>query len=1476
MASPPATTAVLNAISTIRRNVPNSGKWHDAVKICQSAIDDAAKENVENFMDSVSSDVYYDPFRHALSNTKTRLLAINTISKLASSHYLSNRMYPDGMPEDGTIQKSLVEDAVSSIYDVLQQPPHSNEIKDAGVTALSTLVTETTEVHGEPLRLVMQCFFALHAGSTQGLKDRTATALHQVMAVLFSRLEASKNEDEAKVLAADAARMYTGLCNKAKIPPNMDPRSPRGRRDRESRILAFQLLNTSLSNAGAVFSENTMAIEATQRVLVTVLLEALQFTDHSDELFFTAMETLYRTFTIFQAHLKNECGALLSWVLKGLQADFDCKLTRRMSVLRFIIELSKEPANIIAIFLNYDCDPTQPHILSELLVARLGPIIGGDVGTRLGVSASECSLLQMSGTSAMLAILDALERWSAQPPVPSGSTDIGRLEETRAHKDSLEKAIDLFNKKPKKGVARFVELGIMPDTPEAIARFILHESRLSKLAIGDLLGEHEDYYKKIMYEFVDLIDMKGIRFLPALRLLLSTFILPGEPQKIDRIAEKFGDRYVAQNPALEFKFGDTVYGLAMATILLNSDQHNPSNPRRMNLQDFIKNTGYIDAQHEMTPRILTEIFEEIGREPIMADPTICGPIADKTPAEIKDEQIKLARGLIGRLRTQKNEAEYIVPKWRDYGHFVFGSCGWSILASLSITLETADDFHLVQSLLKCFKSAVHIASAHHMGMFCEVFVSALAKFTHLVSVDHISPKNIEVIRVLCELAQTNANDLGGSWTDVLRCLSELERLQMIGTGPDIRSGPTTLGPDTNTEMTNVRSVTQFLDRSMVDRVFLGSVQLHEEALVHFLSVLCSIGAAELGVDDGRHRFTLQKVVEVVSVNMDRELSKFAFIRLWKSMGGLFVDVGASSSLELAMYAVDSLRQLASKFLRKFAEVDEFASMRFQVRFLEPFRDIVRRTDHPEVVEFALRCVQQFIHTEGVTNIRSGWTPIFEILTSSIQYDTSRSTVQTSGLIVSQIAYTFFDLITEHIDALIECVCQLRSQAVDDKVSVNMIDTMARFVELLLDRAESDDAAHASFRFDQDDEALARLVDTHYVPALTAVVHSLSDSRTVVSRQASNVLFNDNGLLQAVMATPIGCDVIDKTLLSRIEMPSAEWSAGIVDAVVSGTARLLTELPTNLMAGDHTILDRFADICLRGATGTLDVGSSNDQPDEVRIARIEQLAQVYCDGFILQLLPDLVDLDLGPPFMRLIAVVAEMLELTFPSEIRSVTGTDVSPETKRSVFHVVRRKSIIQLRLFEGVADLITSTSLPEEAAEVLLAGTRHCLAACRDFNLDLDLRYRLLQAKFMAQLPSMKKQELRGSLNVVRSLRYCVAKSTGEWAVRVREMLIAELGDIIRHYADRAESAFSSDDTVHHEKTEVAAFLDVASYALDTIVGMAREDEASFQTTVKLCHADLVRLIQVAGMFPNNDFSRLLSAVFGAMMPLVMTALGSA
>ena len=63
-------------------------------------------------------------------------------------------------------------------------------------------------------------------------------------------------------------------------------------------------------------------------------------------------------------------------------------------------------------------------------------------------------------------------------------------------------------------------------------------------------------------------------------------ICAGEAQKIERIMEKFAERYCRDNPG-QFRTADGAYVLSFALIMLNTDAHNPQADKKLSQTDFV-------------------------------------------------------------------------------------------------------------------------------------------------------------------------------------------------------------------------------------------------------------------------------------------------------------------------------------------------------------------------------------------------------------------------------------------------------------------------------------------------------------------------------------------------------------------------------------------------------------------------------------------------------------------------------------------------------------------------------------------------------------------------------------------------------------------------------------------------------------------------------------------------------------------------
>lgn len=112
-----------------------------------------------------------------------------------------------------------------------------------------------------------------------------------------------------------------------------------------------------------------------------------------------------------------------------------------------------------------------------------------------------------------------------------------------------------------------------------------------------------------------------------------------------------------------------------------------------------------------------------------------------------------------------------------------------ILAGISGPLQDSDDMDLITLSLKGFKQAIKIVCLFDLELERNAFVTTLAKFTFLNNLGEMKAKNVEAIKTLLDVAMVDGNYLKGSWREVLTCVSQLERFQLIAQGVDSLAVP---------------------------------------------------------------------------------------------------------------------------------------------------------------------------------------------------------------------------------------------------------------------------------------------------------------------------------------------------------------------------------------------------------------------------------------------------------------------------------------------------------------------------------------------------------------------------------------------------------------------------------------------------------------------------------------------------------------
>ena len=625
------------------------------------------------------------------------------------------------------------------------------------------------------------------------------------------------------------------------------------------------------------------------------------------------------------------------------------------------------------------------------------------------------------------------------PTTPLLDDDPSQFEKAKQRKTALINGIRQFNFKPKRGIKTLIDDGfILSDSPEDIAAFIVRNDQLDKAMIGEYLGEGDPQNVAIMHAFVDTMDFAKRRFVDALRQFLQSFRLPGEAQKIDRFMLKFAERYITGNPNA-FANADTAYVLAYSVIMLNTDQHSSKfKGQRMTVGDFIKNNRGINDNADLPDEYLGSIYEEIVQNEIVLNTerehaaalgitvqASSGGIAsragqvlftrdlEKEAAQLADQEMsnKAEQRLRSLIRSQRKLAikpgtvRYIPATSFKHVGPMFDVTWMSFLSGFSGQMQTTQNLQTIKTCMEGIKLAIRIACLFDLETPRVAFVTALANFTNLGNLRDMMAKNLEALKVLLEIALAEGNMLKSSWSDILTCISQLDRFQLISGGvdeevlPDVRkasivqpkSSPAAsrrVGqavrrprPPSSNSNSNYQFDIAQESRSTdmiksVDRIFTSTAELSGDAIIHFVRALSEVSWQEIqssGQSDSPRTYSLQKLVEISYYNMTRV--RFEWTNIWQVLGEHFNQVGCHSNTNVVYFALDSLRQLSMRFM----EIEELPGFKFQKDFLKPFEHVMVNSSTVAVKDMVLRCLIQMIQARG-DNIRSGWKTMFGVFT----------------------------------------------------------------------------------------------------------------------------------------------------------------------------------------------------------------------------------------------------------------------------------------------------------------------------------------------------------------------------------------------------------------------------------------------------------------------------------------------------------------
>lgn len=422
-------------------------------------------------------------------------------------------------------------------------------------------------------------------------------------------------------------------------------------------------------------------------------------------------------------------------------------------------------------------------------IAAAAPRLAGEPAPESGAAAARAETIDESGAlpaaapelrtledGLRLVWMERLASGQGGAPFPASSPGPGSgnqaelLQAWKAFKRVFEEGVALFNRKPKKGLAFLQEQRLVGQAPEDAARFLAVTRGLEKTMVGDYLGERDDYVLKVMHAYVDAMDFTELEFDAAIRSFLSGFRLPGEAQKIDRLMEKFAERYVRCNPEA-FKSADVAYVLAYSVIMLNTDAHNPMVKNKMSKADFLRNNRGINDGGDLPAEFMEALYDRIlsneikmkdeplamgdgaaagaGSQPAAASgwfDTVMALIPGRQRAAATEPTDAAIRRTADYLREQAKGATFFEARDGEAVRPIVEVVWAPMLGAFSVLFEEEEDSYFVAQCLEGFVAAVALTSRLGMDMLRSTFVSSLTQFTLLQAPARMRIKNAQAFR----------------------------------------------------------------------------------------------------------------------------------------------------------------------------------------------------------------------------------------------------------------------------------------------------------------------------------------------------------------------------------------------------------------------------------------------------------------------------------------------------------------------------------------------------------------------------------------------------------------------------------------------------------------------------------------------------------------------------------------------------------
>ena len=715
------------------------------------SIDDPPHSYLRPFLNVIS---------HANTNSAITLASLSAVNKFLLYGFIKSTSFD----EVNTIASHVIDCKFESTYSTSDEIVLM-QLLDVLVNCLrcagGRLITDANA-----FQIFETCFEIVATEAFSELLRRTAAkSLTLIVCAVFSNIS---NFEEKGYSALTLRNILTFLADLLKDPA--------------TRNFSLRLVNVAIETGGESLNDD----EEIVRVLGNDLSKHILRCTRSDNL--TVLSIALRSvFNLFAAikddFFKVQLEVFLTSAHLRILSSPSSSAKEREAVLESLLDFCREPAVMVDLYRNYDCDLGSTNLFENLFSSCVS----------FCDSDSAMNALSALGLDCVLAVISSLQA-ACEGSVAEEESVFVR---NKALKRRIERVVALFNKKPcKRGwidlaleqdvfvEGGFVKGGFAEDGEQdaAVAAFLRKTPGLDPKQVGEHLSDEK--CSGTLDAYLSTFDFSGMQIDAAMRLMLTHFRLPGEAQRIDRIMETFSNQYfesyVVGNGVANLRIASksATNILAFALIMLHTDLHNDNikQENKMTCEQFKRNLRGTNDGEDFDPEFLEEIYTAIGKEQIR--------LTSEAPAEQTwDLQI---------LRSRFSEGEVAVMEGTSSSagnaaaiQDIFKMIVTPSLQSLAWGLcATSDEMRAIDAVAG-FKDLISISSHYQLrDDMDDVLICLCKQFEKMIS--FTAPHLESIWRTILDICATVW--VGAAWVNVGRCMSAVR--EKLASARRERAAPT--------------------------------------------------------------------------------------------------------------------------------------------------------------------------------------------------------------------------------------------------------------------------------------------------------------------------------------------------------------------------------------------------------------------------------------------------------------------------------------------------------------------------------------------------------------------------------------------------------------------------------------------------------------------------------------------------------------